>query len=107
MKSFFFLVVSIAVLWIALSVWVEYFGAEKGQMVGKAGPRSALLVYNPDPIYNLDQQICLSFAQGLSKYGFQSKISLQACLRANCRATIFMYSVRIPTTGLPTGKRPG
>ena len=37
--------------------------------------KKALIIYNPDPLYNLDEQVCKSFAEGLGKHGFSSKVA--------------------------------
>ena len=63
-------------VWTALTFWVEYSGIEKVVFEGKDdASKKALIVYNPDPIYKLDEQVCISFAKGLSAHDFRVKIA--------------------------------
>ncbi|MPR31867.1 flavodoxin family protein [Salmonirosea aquatica] len=62
--------------WLGLTFWVEYSGEAKVLLVGSSeANHKALIVYNPDPIYNLDEQVCKSFAEGLSRYDYQVVIA--------------------------------
>lgn len=66
----------IAILWTALTLWAQYSGGKKAEVIGdESTDKKALIVYNPDPIYNLDEQVCKSFAEGIRAYGFSSKVS--------------------------------
>ena len=72
----------IAVIWIALTVWVEMEGpALKWQVGNEGSTRSALIVYDPDPIYDLDRQVCQAFAEGLATQGIRSTIATVAAAR--------------------------
>ncbi len=55
--------------WILLTLWVEQAGGKKRVELGSADNSAAhaLIVYDPDPIYNLDEQVCLSFGKGLAE----------------------------------------
>ncbi len=61
-----------------LTFVVAKTGPEKIATVGKNNNHSALVVYDPDPIYNLDEKISLAFAEGLTKDGWTSKIATVA-----------------------------
>ncbi len=65
-------VVLSSVVWILLTLWVRRTSANKTWQLGNVakGPL-ALIVFNPDPIYNLDEQISLAFGQGLAKHKFR------------------------------------
>lgn len=64
------------VFWVILTLWVEYSGEEKTIFIGnKDANLTALIVYNPDPIYNLDEKVCLAFANAVSGHGFYTKIA--------------------------------
>lgn len=41
----------------------------------EAGVPQALVVFDPDPIYNLDEQVCRAYAQGLNAEGWQVVIA--------------------------------
>lgn len=62
-------------IWIALTVFVDQKGPEKVATIGDMGASyKALIIYDPDPIYNLDEKICRSFAEGLAPKDWNSKI---------------------------------
>lgn len=68
----------VAILWTLLTLWAQFLGKEQ---VFEVQPRdepstySALIVYNPDPFYNLDEQVCRSFAEGLAESGFSCTVA--------------------------------
>ncbi len=67
---------SILLLWGILTLMAQRKGSENMTEIGSAArAKSALIVYNPDLFYNLDEQICIAFAEGLSEYGWHSKIA--------------------------------
>lgn len=74
LKRLSYTLIIISVIWVGLIIWVQFSNSAEGGIVGNNKEITALIVYNPDPIYNLDEQICLSFAKGLSKNGITSKL---------------------------------
>lgn len=60
--------------WIVLTGWVEAKGPQKSIELGN-GKKQALIVYDPDPIYNLDEKVCLTFGKALAKRGIKVKIA--------------------------------
>ncbi|WP_025664911.1 flavodoxin family protein [Aquimarina megaterium] len=63
------------IVWIVLTVIVGKKGPEKFAIVGAvSSDQKALIVYDPDPIYNLDEKVSKSFAEGLSEKGWGSKV---------------------------------
>ena len=70
------IIVSILIFWLILTVWAQYAGGTKVAIVGdKDAAKRALIVYNPDPFYNLDEQVCTSFAEGVAGHDFTSKVA--------------------------------
>lgn len=67
MKKLAKLVLGIALLWGVLSIWVELPGSDQELRMREDLDKRALIVYDPDPIYNLDWQVCKSFAEGLDR----------------------------------------
>lgn len=65
----------ILIFWTALTIWAQYFGEQYSSEYGVKGHKSALIVYNPDPIYDLDKQVCNSFAKGLAETGYHCKVA--------------------------------
>ena len=43
--------------------------------------KKVLIIYNPDPFYNLDEQVCTSYAKGIADMGWQSQISTVSALK--------------------------
>ncbi|WP_109852380.1 hypothetical protein [Aquimarina sp. AU58] len=63
------------IVWIVLTVIVGKKGPEKIAIVGASNSdQKALIVYDPDPIYNLDEKVSKSFAEGLLEKGWGSKV---------------------------------
>jgi hypothetical protein len=66
---------SLVALWIILTIWAESNGGKRGYVLGNSNnSRKALIVYDPDPFYNLDDQICNSFGTSLAKNNFNVHI---------------------------------
>ncbi|MBT8184185.1 MAG: hypothetical protein KJN76_05050 [Eudoraea sp.] len=69
-------VLSIALLWIGLTIYVQAPGSAQTFSYGNADVgRTALIVYDPDPFYNLDEQLCKSFAEGLATKSWQVRVA--------------------------------
>lgn len=76
LKIGIYFTVGIAVFWTLLTFWAQYRGTKKATfLANENAQKSALIIYNPDPIYNLDEQICQSFAQELNNNDFEVLIS--------------------------------
>jgi len=58
---------SIAIGWTALTLYVEKKGPAKQWTFGDDHEKTALIVYDPDPFYNLDEQVCFAFGEALAK----------------------------------------
>jgi hypothetical protein len=68
-------IVAFLLAWLLSTFWVQYAGDAVIVRLGDQGaPRRALIVYNPDPIYNLDEQVTRSFAEGLLENDIASEI---------------------------------
>jgi len=52
--------------WLILTLYVEREGRDVAITVGN-GKRKAMVIFDPDPFYNLDEQVCVAFARGLSE----------------------------------------
>ena len=65
-----------------LTLWVQKEGPiYKIEMGSKTAPNKVLIVYDPDPFYNLDQQICNSFGQILANHNFKVTIASVAATK--------------------------
>jgi len=73
---------SVIVCWIALTVVAQMEGPEKLEVIESDRKiNKALLVYNPDLFYNLDEQVCESIAAGLLAEGWSSTIATVAAAK--------------------------
>ena len=62
-------------VWLGLTLWVQQGRMAKPQDFPLANARGhALILYNPDPIYDLDAQLAYSYSEGLLKSGWSSSI---------------------------------
>ncbi len=76
LKKTLFIFTASMLAWGLLTLWVEYAGGEKSNAIGnKTAAHTAIIIYNPDPIYNFDEQVCKQFAKGLSKHNFYAKVA--------------------------------
>ena len=67
---------AILVVWSALTIWAEMPGpARQTQFGNPSASLSALVVYDPDPIYNLDEQLCNAFAVSLSEHDIYTTVA--------------------------------
>jgi hypothetical protein len=75
MKRFLKIILSIAVFWGALTIFVEMPGPSR-EKIFMAGDShlSAVILYDADPFYNLDEQVCIAFAESLVESGYSVKV---------------------------------
>lgn len=72
-------VLAIGAIWTALTVWAERTGPKQSWQLGNATAKErALIVYDPDPIYDLDEQVSRSFGQALADQGMQVTVATVA-----------------------------
>jgi hypothetical protein len=72
-----FILISIG--WSVLTIYVEIAGSSKHWTLGNASAeKTALVVFDPDPFYNLDEQICMSFGKSLSEEGVKVLVATVA-----------------------------
>ena len=83
---------SIVLGWIILTFLAQRKGAEKLFKVdGQANPKIALIVYNPDLFYNLDERVCKAFAKGLSEHGWEVQVATVATAEQLKRGSYDLY----------------
>lgn len=56
----------ILVSWVILTIYVEQTGPAKQWMFGKSYGKKTLIVFDPDPFYNLDEQVCVAFGKAIA-----------------------------------------
>jgi flavorubredoxin len=67
--------VLIATVWGAITIYVQKKGPARQWISGIENQKTALIVYDPDPFYNLDEQICLAFGKELAIHGMNVTIA--------------------------------
>lgn len=78
----FKILLSILGMWMLLTVFVEIAGPAQSIVLSDPSfNKKALVIYDPDPIYNLDEQVCTGFARGLNGQGFNVDIMTVKALR--------------------------
>jgi hypothetical protein len=74
--------VIILAVWVILTLWVQAEGpAVINQSGNDASVQSALVVYDPDPFYNLDEQVCRAFAAVLADSGWKVTLATVAAAK--------------------------
>lgn len=82
----------IAILWTILTFIVERKGPEKSVEFGTANSKNrALIVYDPDPFYNLDERISESFAKGLAQKGWFAQVATVSSATKIAKAHFDLY----------------
>lgn len=62
-------------LWVFASAWVDVEGSHiEEKYTAENEKLNALIVFNSDPIYNLDEQVCRAFAEEFKKHGISSTL---------------------------------
>ena len=67
---------AIGAAWAALTIWAESAGPKRSWTLDNpTAKKRALIVYDPDPFYNLDEQVCRSFGRALADNGMQVTVA--------------------------------
>ena len=75
-------VVFILVIWTVLTFIAEAEGKKYTSEFGRKGSAlKVLIVYDPDPFYNLDQQVCESFAKSIAANGWFAQVASVAAAK--------------------------
>ncbi|MCB0669353.1 MAG: hypothetical protein KDC80_26195 [Saprospiraceae bacterium] len=68
--------------WFMLTLFVQQDGPSISDQIGPAtAPSRILVVYDPDPFYDLDRQVCEAFARGLAGNGFLIDVATVKALK--------------------------
>lgn len=68
--------------WTALTLYVETTGPSQAwTFESENGKTTALVVFDPDPFYNLDEQICISFGKALAESGINVQVATVAAAK--------------------------
>ncbi len=85
-------VLAIGASWAFLTVWAERTGPKRSWQLGsQTAKRRALIVYDPDPFYNLDEQVSRSFGQALADKGMHVTVATVAAVPEVDHQSIDLY----------------
>lgn len=85
-------VLSIGAVWTLLTVWAERIGPKRSWTLGnRAATKRALIIYDPDPFYDLDEQVSRSFGQALADGGMHVTIASVAAADLYVRQPMDLY----------------
>lgn len=83
---------TIGAVWTFLTVWAERTGPKRSWQLGSpTAKKRALVVYDPDPFYNLDEQVSRSFGQALADQGIRVTIASVATAEIDTNQPIDLY----------------
>jgi hypothetical protein len=79
MKKFFklilYTVAIISIGWVTLTIIVERTGPDRSWNFGEQhSTTKVIVIYDPDPFFNLDEQVCRSFGQVMGENGIQGSV---------------------------------
>lgn len=77
--------------WLVITLLTQYTG-DKLQNHSKPD-KDIILVYNPDPFYNLDEQVCNSFKKGLESQNLLSQITTTDNFNLNKKYEFYLFCV--------------
>ena len=85
-------VLAIGAAWTALTVWAERTGPKRSWQLGSpTAKKRALIVYDPDPFYNLDEQVSRAFGRALADEGAQVTVASVAAADVYADSPIDLY----------------
>ena len=67
--------VVIAIIWTVLTLYVEGVGAARSWKVSATGDLKVLIVFDPDPFYNLDPRVCMAFGNAIADSNIQVTVA--------------------------------
>lgn len=78
--------------WTFLTVFVERVGPKRSWQLGSASAKKrALIVYDPDPFYDLDEQVSRSFGQALADQGMRVTVATVAAAKGFDSQAVDLY----------------
>lgn len=75
------MILTVLVAWLVLTIVVQRTAAPQKQVFNSTDPLGyAMVIYNPDPFYNLDERVGKSFARGLVEMNWSAGICSTAAV---------------------------
>ena len=86
------IIIGIALLWGALTFYVQGEGPVFSTFLGEAeAKQTALILYDPDPFYDLDAQVCLGIGEVFSQHGWRVQVSSVKAMQQAPRSDYNLY----------------
>lgn len=83
---------AVGAAWTALTVWAERAGPKRSWQLGSQSAKErALIVYDPDPFYNLDEQVSRAFGRALADGGMRVTVVSVAAADMDADQPIDLY----------------
>jgi len=75
MKKIIYLIGFLLFLWLLATFYAQLSGEQETVILPVSkSDMSAIVIYNPDPFYNLDEQVCMSLGKGLQREGIEATV---------------------------------
>jgi hypothetical protein len=92
LKVTFYTMTAIIAGWCVLTIVVERTGPSQSWNFGDINStEKVILVYDPDPFFNLDEQVCKEFGKVLSENGISARVVTVAAAREITLSSFNMY----------------
>ncbi len=83
---------SVGAAWTFLTIFAERVGPKRSWQIGdQTAKKRALIIYDPDPFYNLDEQVSRSFGQALADQGMQVTVASVAAAKGFDSQPVDLY----------------
>lgn len=91
-KISLYVVIVLGMVWIGLTLWVQQPGEARLYQRNENSVRSMWIIYDPDPIYDLDRQIAEALADTWAQYPWQVNVATVAAMPDNVSgAEVFVF----------------
>ena len=86
--------ITLSFIWAISTIIVEEKGPARSVTIGefRNNQKKALVVYDPDPFYNFDEQICYGYSKGLAENGWLVKMATVAAVQEFERSSFDLYT---------------
>lgn len=81
-KLLFYTIIAISIGWVSLTIIAERAGPERSWTYGdQHAATKVIIIYDPDPFFNLDERVCRSFGQAMGEKGIHASVLSVAAAR--------------------------
>lgn len=92
LKISLYTLIALSVVWIGLTLWVQRPGAAMRYQLNETRQRQVWIIYDPDPIYDLDRQLAEACAKAWAQYPWRVTVATVAALPDHTEeAEVFVF----------------